>query len=160
MLAVHQPTTVVVFLLLMALLMLLLRNVLKLYVGKQGSSALGARLRTRMVLGAAIIALTPAVFMFLFSFGLMNRSIDRWFSPNTSQLLNDSTGVVLELAQYVANNAQVEAESIAGSGALDQQMPQLEQEDSDPRTSITTWTGGFIVIYGKGSEAQGDRPFQ
>jgi len=42
--------TVLVFLLLLLLLMLLLRNILKLYVG-QTSSALGARLRTRMVLG-------------------------------------------------------------------------------------------------------------
>jgi hypothetical protein len=59
--------TVLVFLLLLLLLMLLLRNILKLYAD-QSSSALGARLRTRMVLGAALIALTPAVFMFLFSF--------------------------------------------------------------------------------------------
>ncbi len=86
--------------------MLLLRNILKLYAD-QGSSALGARLRTRMVLGAALIALTPAVLMFLFSFQLMNRSIDRWFSPNTSELREDSTRVVLELAQYVASNARV-----------------------------------------------------
>ncbi len=57
------------FCLLMVLLMLLLRNILKLYAD-QSSSALGARLRTRMVLGAALIALTPAVFMFLFSFQL------------------------------------------------------------------------------------------
>src|SRR4051812_45278225 len=42
--------TVVLFLLLLVLLMLLLRNLLKLYAD-QGSSALGARLRTRMVLG-------------------------------------------------------------------------------------------------------------
>ena len=97
--------TVVVFLLLMVLLMLLLRNILKLYAD-QSSSALGARLRTRMVLGAALIALTPAVFMFLFSFQLMNRSIDRWFSPNTSELREDSTRVVLELAQYVTSNAR------------------------------------------------------
>ena len=48
--------TVVVFLLLMVLLMLLLRNILKLYAD-QSSSALGARLRTRMVLGAVLIAL-------------------------------------------------------------------------------------------------------
>ncbi len=61
--------TVLVFLLLLVLLMLLLRNILKLYAD-QSSSALGARLRTRMVLGAALIALTPAVFMFLFSFQL------------------------------------------------------------------------------------------
>ena len=70
-----------------------------------------------MVLGAALIALTPAVFMFLFSFQLMNRSIDRWFSPNTSELREDSTRVVLELAQYVTSNARGEAESIAASGA-------------------------------------------
>jgi two-component system nitrogen regulation sensor histidine kinase NtrY len=70
--------TVVVFLLLLLLLLLLLRNILKLYAD-QSSSALGSRLRTRMVMGAALIALTPAVFMFLFSFQLMNRSIDRWF---------------------------------------------------------------------------------
>ena len=72
--------TVLVFLLLMTLLVALFRNILKLYAG-QSSTVLGARLRTRMVLGAALIALTPAVFMFLFSFTLMNRSIDRWFSP-------------------------------------------------------------------------------
>ena len=115
---VFTGLTVLVFLLLMVLLMLLLRNILKLYAG-QSSSALGARLRTRMVLGAALIALTPAVFMFLFSFTLMNRSIDRWFSPNTSELREDSTRVVLELAQYVTDNARVEAESIAASGAPD-----------------------------------------
>ena len=88
--------TVVVFLLLMVLLLLLLRNILKLYAD-QSSSALGARFRTRMVLGAALIALTPAVFMFLFSFQLMNRSIDRWFSPNTSELREDSTRVVARI---------------------------------------------------------------
>jgi two-component system, NtrC family, nitrogen regulation sensor histidine kinase NtrY len=118
--------TVVLFLLLIVLLLLLLRNILKLYAD-QGSSALGARLRTRMVLGAALIALTPAVLMFLFSFQLMNRSIDRWFSPNTSELREDSNRVVRELAQYVANNARVEAESISASGAPDLAPPQLKE---------------------------------
>jgi nitrogen fixation/metabolism regulation signal transduction histidine kinase len=97
---IFTSLTVLVFLLLMALLMLLLRNILKIYAD-QSSSALGARLRTRMVLGAALIALTPAVFMFLFSFQLMNRSIDRWFSQPTSELREDSTRAVLELAHYV-----------------------------------------------------------
>src|SRR5579863_8113254 len=110
--------TVVLFLLLIVFLLLLLRAILKLYAD-QSSSALGARLRTRMVLGAALIALMPAVFMFLFSFQLMNRSIDRWFSPNTSQLREDSSRVVLELAQYVTSNARSEADAIVATGALD-----------------------------------------
>ncbi len=137
--------TVVVFLLLLVLLMLLLRNILKLYVG-QTSSALGARLRTRMVLGAGLIALLPAVFMFLFSFTLMNRSIDRWFSQPTSDLREASTRVVLELAQYVTSNARGEAGSIANSGAPDRDLPALQDVLASHRI---TMDGGFAIVYGK-----------
>jgi two-component system, NtrC family, nitrogen regulation sensor histidine kinase NtrY len=137
--------TVVVFLLLLVLLLLLLRNILKLYAD-QSSSALGARLRTRMVLGAALIASTPAVFMFLFSFQLMNRSIDRWFSPNTSELHEDSTRVVLELAQYVTSNARGEAESIVTSGVLDRPKSDLQQVFAAHRVTLQ---GGFILVYDK-----------
>jgi len=142
---VFTGLTVVVFLLLIVLLMLLLRNMLKLYAD-QSSSALGARLRTRMVLGAALIALTPAVFMFLFSFQLMNRSIDRWFSPNTSELHEDSTRVVLELAQYVTSNARGEAESIAVTGAPDRDLTTLQNAMASRRITLD---GGFVVVYGK-----------
>ncbi|MGC1423854.1 MAG: ATP-binding protein [Terracidiphilus sp.] len=138
--------TVVVFLLLLVLLLLLLRNILKLYAD-QSSSALGARLRTRMVLGAALIALTPAVFMFLFSFQLMNRSIDRWFSPNTSELREDSTRVVLELAQYVASNARGEAESIAATGTPDGEVSALEKVLASHRVTLE---GGFVLVYDQG----------
>ncbi|MDE3186115.1 MAG: HAMP domain-containing protein [Acidobacteriota bacterium] len=142
---VFTGLTVLVFLLLLMLLILLLRNILKIYAD-QSSSALGARLRTRMVLGAVLIALTPAVFMFLFSFQLMNRSIDRWFSPNTSELREDSTRVVLELAQYVTNNARVEAESIAASGTVDLALPALQNALGSHRITLA---GGFVVVYGK-----------
>jgi hypothetical protein len=137
--------TVVLFLLLIALLMLLLRNLLKLYAD-QGSSALGARLRTRMVLGASLIALMPAVFMFLFSFFLMNRTIDRWFSPNTSELREDSTRVALELAQYVASNARSEASAIAASGAPDKDKATLQDQLVSHRITLQ---GGFAIVYGK-----------
>jgi PAS domain S-box-containing protein len=99
-----------------------------------------------MVLGAALIALTPAVFMFLFTFNLMNRSIDRWFSPNTSELREDSTRVVLELAQYVTENARLEAESIAASGAIEKELPAMQDELGSRRITLG---GGFAVVYGK-----------
>ena len=137
--------TVVLFLLLIVLLMLLLRNLLKLYAD-QGSSALGARLRTRMVLGAVLIALTPAVLMYLFSFYFMNRTIDRWFSPNTTQLRDDSTQVVRELAHYVTSNARVEAESIAASSATDGDSAQLQDMLGSHRITLA---GGFAIVYDK-----------
>jgi len=139
---------VLVFLVLLVFLLLLLRTIVKLYAD-QSSSALGARLRTRMVLGAALIALIPAIFMFLFSFQLMNRSIDRWFSQPTSELREDSTRVVLELAHYVTSNARVEAQSIAASGAPDQDLPQLQQALVSHRITLA---GGFAVVYDKDSK--------
>ena len=137
--------TGLVFLLLLLLLMLLLRNILKIYTG-QGSSGLGARLRSRMVLGAVIIALMPAVFMFLFSYVLMNRSLDRWFSPNTTQLREDSNRVVMELAQYVTDNARGEAESIVASGATEGGLPVLQKVLASHRITLD---GGFAIVYGK-----------
>jgi hypothetical protein len=142
---IFTSLTGLVFLLLLLLLVLLLRNILKVYAG-QGSSGLGARLRSRMVLGAVLIALAPAVFMFLFSFLLMNRSLDRWFSPNTTELRDDSTRVVEELAQYVTANARVEAESIAASGAPDRELSALQDELISHRITLA---GGFVVVYGK-----------
>ena len=144
---VFTGIVVLVFLVLLVLLMLFLRNMLKLYAD-QSSSALGTRLRTRMVLGAALIALIPAVFMFLFSFTLMNRSIDRWFSQPTWELREDSTRVVLELAQYVTANARVEAESIAASGAPEWDLPVLQDALGSHRITLG---GGLVVVYGKDS---------
>jgi two-component system, NtrC family, nitrogen regulation sensor histidine kinase NtrY len=141
---IFTGVTVLAFLLLLVFLLLLLRNILKIYAG-QSSSALGARLRTRMVLGAILIALAPAVFMFLFSFNLMNRSMDRWFSPNTSELRDDSARVVKELAHYVTNNARQEAQSIVISGTADRDLPALQEELSSHRITLA---GGFVMVYG------------
>jgi hypothetical protein len=134
---------VLVFLLMLLLLVLLLRNILKLYAG-QGSSELGARLRSRMTVGAVLIALAPAVFMFLFSYLLMNRSLDRWFSPNISELRDDSTRVVVELAHYVASNARGEAESIAATGAAESDLPALQAVLLSHRITLDN---GFVVVY-------------
>jgi two-component system, NtrC family, nitrogen regulation sensor histidine kinase NtrY len=135
--------TVLVFLLLLLLLTLLFRNILKLYADQSGS-ALGARLRTRLVVGAALIALIPAVCMFLFSFLLMNRSIDRWFSQPTADLREDANRVVLELAQYATGNAHLEAESIAASGDLDYDPTEVQQLLGSHRITLE---GGFAAVY-------------
>jgi PAS domain S-box-containing protein len=142
---IFTSLTGLVFLLLLLLLVLLLRNILKIYAG-QGSGGLGARLRSRMVLGAVLIALMPAVFMFLFSYQLMNRSLDRWFSPNTTELREDSNRVVLELAQYVTGNAKGEAESIVASGAADRSLAALQEVLAAHRITLD---GGFVIVYGK-----------
>ena len=133
-------------LVLLLLLVLLFRNLLKVYVGA-GSNGVAARLRSRMVLGAVMITLTPAALMFLFSYLLMNRSLERWFSPDSSQLRDDSTRVVQELVEYVASNARGEAESVAESSATDQNPQAIQQVLSSRRLTLD---GGFLFVYDKG----------
>jgi hypothetical protein len=133
------------FLLLLLLLLLLFRTVIKVYVG-QGGSGLGTRLRTRMVSGAVLITVTPAVLMFLFSYFLMNRSLERWFSPDASQLREDSASIARQLAQYVAENARGEAESVVASGAMEQSPSQLAHV---LEAHTVTLERGFVIAYDK-----------
>src|SRR5438067_4495217 len=106
--------SLVAFILFVAVLVLLVRNVLKLYAD-QRSGVIGTRLRTRMLWGAVLVSFIPLVFMFLFSYGLMNRAVDRWFSQNPNEMRNDAARLAMELAQYTSANARAEAQSIAAA---------------------------------------------
>jgi PAS domain S-box-containing protein len=104
----------VVFLLLVALTFVLLRNLLKLYAERR-LGVLGSRFRTRMVIGALVLSFVPTLVMFLFSYGLMNRSIDKWFSGPARELQQDSDRVGTMFSVYVRENARQEAVEIAAS---------------------------------------------
>lgn len=105
-----------IFLLFVALTFVLLRTLLRLYVERK-SGVMGSRLRSRMVMGALLLSLGPVIFLFLFSYGLINRSIEKWFSRPVEDV-QYRTGVVASLlTDYAANNARVEAERIASTPA-------------------------------------------
>ena len=103
-----------VFLLLVALTFVLLRNLLKLYAERQ-LGVLGSRFRTRMVVAALLLSFAPAIVMFMFAYGLMNRSIDKWFSGPVEQIQQDSGYVAKILSNYAGDNARQEAAEIAAS---------------------------------------------
>src|SRR5579862_1533275 len=104
--------SIVAFLLFVAVLLLLVRNVLKLYAD-QRSRVMGTRLRTRMLWGALLVSLIPIASMYAFSYLLLNRAVDRWFSQPVTQMRDDSNNMALELARYTTANARAEADSIA-----------------------------------------------
>ena len=102
----------VIFLLLIALSFVLVRNLLKLYYERRAGK-LGSKFRTRMVVGALALSFTPVIFLFAFAYGLMNRSIDKWFSRPVEELREDSGEIARQLSTYAAENARTEAASIA-----------------------------------------------
>ncbi len=143
--------SIVAFLLFVTLLVLLLRNILKLLADER-SRVLGSRLRSRMLIGAVMLSFAPALFMFLFSFLLMNRSIDRWFSQPVGELRDSSSRIALELAHYVSLNARAEAEALARSRSFADHYasgdrPRLLDEI---RTHRITLQGGFAIVYSDG----------
>src|SRR3984957_17038708 len=104
--------SIVAFLLFVAVMILLVRNVLKLYAD-QHSRVMGTRVRTRMLWGAVLVSLVPIASMFAFSYLLLNRAFDRWFSQPVTEMRDDSNNMALELARYTSANARAEADSIA-----------------------------------------------
>jgi two-component system nitrogen regulation sensor histidine kinase NtrY len=143
--------SVIAFLLLLILLVLLFRNIVKL-LADQRSQVLGSRIRSRMLVGALLLSFAPAVLMFLFSFGLLNRSMERWFSQPASQLRQDSNRVSLELSQYAAANARVEAESLASSPNLSRALQTGDSQAllREIGTHRITLEGGFVVVFRNG----------
>ena len=113
---VYAALSALIFLLLLALTFVLIRTLLKLYAERRGG-VLGSNFRTRMVLGALLLSFAPVIFLFLFAYGLMNRSIDKWFSRPVEQVHQDTTAVANLLTGYAAADAQAEARAIAAQTA-------------------------------------------
>src|ERR1700731_2023915 len=111
---VFTGLSIVAFILFVAVLLLLVRNVLKLYADHR-SRVMGARLRTRMLWGALLVSLIPIASMYAFSYLLLNRAVDRWFSQPVTEMRDDSNSMAHELAGYTSANARAEADSIASN---------------------------------------------
>lgn len=105
-----------IFLLFVALTFVLLRTLLRLYAERK-TGVMGSRLRSRMVMGALLLSLGPVIVLFMFSYGLINRSIEKWFSRPVEDVQYRTTFVASLLTDYAADNARVEAERVASTPA-------------------------------------------
>jgi two-component system nitrogen regulation sensor histidine kinase NtrY len=112
--AVFSALTALIFLLFVALTFVLLRNLLKLFAERR-LGVLGSKFRTRMVAGALLLSFVPVMVMYWFSYGLMNRSIDKWFSTPGEEVRADTHAMASLLSSYAMQNARAEAVAIAAS---------------------------------------------
>jgi two-component system, NtrC family, nitrogen regulation sensor histidine kinase NtrY len=92
--------------LLLVFLLILLRTVLRLSA-ERSREHLGARFKTKMVLGAMAISLLPVFFMFLISYSLLNRTLARWFPRPLEIAAEQSAGLIQEMgkAEFLRLNA-------------------------------------------------------
>jgi PAS domain S-box-containing protein len=68
------------------LLMVLVRNIIKLN-RERARSRLGAKFKTRLVKFSIALSLMPVIFLFFATSGLINRSVDKWFSEPAREMV-------------------------------------------------------------------------
>ena len=164
---VFLALSIVAFLLFVSVLVMLVRNLLKLFAD-QRSRVLGTRLRTRMLWGAVLVSLVPLVFMLAFSYLLMNRAVDRWFSQPVTAIRDDANSLADALTRYANTNARSEADTIAVELAEHPALPEPAEvahtsrsHSADAGSLATvhrilqghelTLQGGFAVLYRDGA---------
>src|SRR5271166_1765663 len=111
---VFYALSLLISLLFVALTFVLARNLLKLFAERR-LGVLGSKFRTRMVVGALLLSFVPVMVMYWFAYGLMNRSINIWFSTPVEEVRADTDAMASLLANYAAQNARAEAVAIAAS---------------------------------------------
>lgn len=143
---IYAAVSALVFLLLVVLTFVLVRNLAKLWAERR-MGVLGSKFRTRMVIWALILTFTPAIFLFLFAYGLMNRSIDKWFSDPVSRLSEDTQQLATLLSRYAAHNARSEAAAIAAAPVTQQAFASGDYREvaAEFRSRERTLQGGFAV---------------
>ena len=142
----------VIFLLFVALTFVLARNLLKLFAERR-LGVLGSKFRTRLVVGGLLLSFLPVIMMFFFAYGLMNRSIDKWFSRPVEEVREDTAAMASLLSRYLAQNARAEAESIAALPETQRAFAghSFSTVISEFRRHEPTLQGGFAVAIEDGN---------
>src|SRR5215831_557537 len=76
-----------IFLALLIFGFVLLRTLVKVWIERKQQKP-GSKFKTSLLVSLISLTLIPATFLFLFAFGLVNRSIVKWFSVPVDQIFN------------------------------------------------------------------------
>ncbi|HLB89073.1 MAG TPA: ATP-binding protein [Terriglobales bacterium] len=141
-----------IFLLFVVLTFVLARNLLKLFAERR-LGVLGSKFRTRLVVASLLLSFLPVIVMFWFAYGLMNRSIDKWFSSPVEEVRQDTATMASLLSGYAAQNARAEAASIAASPETQHAFSghSFSAVVSEFRRHEPTLQGGFVVAVEDGN---------
>ena len=75
-----------IFLVLLVFGFVLLRTLIKVWAERKQQKP-GSKFKTSLLVSMISLTLVPATFLFLFAFGLVNRSIDKWFSAPVDEIV-------------------------------------------------------------------------
>ncbi|HEV2417749.1 MAG TPA: PAS domain S-box protein, partial [Terriglobia bacterium] len=129
-----------VFVLFVVFALILTRILLKLYAERR-QNQLGYRFKTKMVIAFLSLSLIPVCFLFLFSYGLVNRSIDKWFGIPFDSVRRDATAITEQLALESERAALDNAQHLAALERLQQSL--AEKNAGELESLLRRASGGM-----------------
>ena len=121
-------TSTVIFVLTVTLAFMLLRMGVKLYIERQRDKE-GSRIRSKLLVGALALTITPVLFSVLFSVYVLNRTLDKWFNRPARQIQLNLQDVDKAFKGESQNRAMAGANWI---GLLPQTVKAAETGQVDP----------------------------
>jgi len=103
----------IIILLIILLIYLVFRNVAKLLMERR-QNAIGAKLRTKLVLAFVGLSIVPTMLLFFVSAGFITNSIQNWFSEQVETSLDESMEVAQTYYKTSAANALYYAQQLSG----------------------------------------------
>ena len=143
---VFASLELLIFLLFVALTFVLVRNLLKLFAERR-LGVLGSKFRTRLVVVSLLLSFLPVIVMFWFAYGLMNHSLDKWFSSPVEEVRRDTATMAALISNYAAQNAHAEAVSLAAAPETEYAFSghSFSSVGNAFRRHAPTLQGGFAV---------------
>src|SRR5215472_1895951 len=98
--------------------LILVRSLLRMWAERRAGQ-MGSRFKGKMVLGAMGVSLGPVVFMFFFSYAIVNRTLNAWF-PRPLEIANEQSQLLLsDMRQAEETHLTDIAKRAAKSGTID-----------------------------------------
>ena len=101
--------------------LILMRILLKLYVERRRKK-LGSRFKTKMVVAFLALSMVPVCFLFVFAYGLLNRTMDKWFGIPFDIVRRDATEIVKQLRLQAEERTILDATQLADNPGLAQTL--------------------------------------
>jgi len=106
-----------IFLLTVLLGFMMFRDAVKLYFARRAGVE-GSRIRTKILIGALSLTFLPAIFMVLWSVGVLNRNLDKWFSRPAEGIKLNLGQIGVGIETQTKEHARIVAQWVADSDAL------------------------------------------
>jgi PAS domain S-box-containing protein len=110
--SLYWAVSTLVFILTLTIGFMLSRTGVKLYIERR-SNREGSRIRTKMVVGALALSFLPVFFLVLWSYFLLNRNLDKWFSRPAEGIVQELGKAERALRGEAQGKARLQADWLA-----------------------------------------------